>query len=104
MVGGAGPGTVPMELAIGFLDREVVDASVPLLHQSVIAELPVLVAIRPKPVAGIVMAFVSEAYRDPVAGEGPKLLDETVVELSRPLASQECDDLGTAVNELGAVS
>ena len=93
-----------MELALGFLDREVIDAGEALLHQPIVGELPVLVAVRAKPVPGIVMPFVSEAHRYPVLGEGPELLDEAIIELLHPFARQERDDLGATAEKLRPVS
>ena len=71
MVSRAGPRTVPMEFAFGFLDRAVVDGGKAPLHQAVAGKLPVLVAIGAKPVSGIVVPFVSEADGDAVSGECP---------------------------------
>ena len=43
----------------------------------------------------VVVPLVGEAHRDAVAAERPQLLDQPVVELLRPLAGQERDDLGS---------
>ena len=50
------------------------------------------------------MALVLEAHRDPVAVERPEVLAQRVVELALPLAREELDDLGAAVDELVAVA
>ena len=54
--------------------------------------------------AAVVVPFVGEPDCDAVRAEGPDLFDETVVELARPLAGQECNDVRTPLQELGAVS
>jgi hypothetical protein len=74
----------PVIFALGFRDGQVVDAGVPQAHQSLLVEFPVLVAIGPEPVARVVVMLVGEADGDSVALDGPKLLDEPVLELLRP--------------------
>src|SRR5437870_13137717 len=64
----------PVELALGLLDRQIVDAGVAAPHQAVFVEFPVLVAVGPVPIAGVVAAFVSKPYRDPSAAERPQFL------------------------------
>ena len=103
MIVGA-PSQRPMEFAIGFADREIVDACHALLHQPVFVELPVLVPVGTKPVARIVMPFVREAHGDMCFVEGPKFLDQAIVEFLRPLATQECHDGFASGEELGAVA
>lgn len=85
-------------------DRQIVDRSRTPLHQPVIGELPVFVAIGAKPVPCIVMPLVSEAHRDSVGCEGPELLDEAIVELLRPLASQEADDFLPTADEIRPIA
>lgn len=51
MVNGAWAGSVPIELAIGFFDRNVVDASLSLLHQTFGVELPILISVSAEPLA-----------------------------------------------------
>ena len=51
----------------------------------------------------IVVPLVSEAYRDPVAGERPKFLDEPLIEFTGPFAAEERHDLVSSVNEFGSV-
>jgi len=77
----------PMELTVGFADWQVVDACDAALHQTVIVKFPVLIAIGPDPVSGVVMTFVSKTHGDPVAGESPELLDQPVIEFPRSFAS-----------------
>ena len=62
-------------------------------HQPVLVELPVFVAVGTEPVAGVIVPLVRKAHGDAIAGEGPELLREAVVELAIPFAGQERDDL-----------
>jgi len=62
----------------------LVDAGDAPPHEAVLDELPVLVAVGAEPVIAIVMVFVREADGDVVAGEGPQLFDQAVVELPLP--------------------
>jgi hypothetical protein len=48
----------PMILAIGVLDRKIVDACIPGPHQAVIVELPILVSIGSVPVSRVVTEFI----------------------------------------------
>src|SRR5882672_10863772 len=75
----------PAILAVRFRDRKVVDAGQSPPHQTVLVEFPVLVAVRPVPVPGIVVPLVGEAHRDPVPLERPQLFDQAIVQLLRPL-------------------
>src|SRR5215470_641384 len=94
----------PTILALGVLDRQIVDACNAHLHQPLLIELPVLVAVGTVVLAAVVVPLVSEAHRDPVAGKRPQLLDQPVIELAGPLAGQERDDFAPALQELGAVA
>src|SRR5580693_3842295 len=96
-------GPIPMVLPLAFLDRQIIDASVTEPVQAGVVILPVLVAVRAKPVAGIVVPFICKANRDPVAIERPKFLDETIVELARPFPREKGDDLRSSPDELGPV-
>src|SRR5581483_6524009 len=94
----------PAELAIGLGDRVLVDAGDAAAHQSVGVEFPVLVAVSAEPGAAVVMELVGEAHGDAVAREGPKLLDQPVVQLPRPFALEKRLDLCAPVDELGTVA
>src|ERR1700733_4196682 len=50
------------------------------------------------------MILIGEAYRDAVTRKCPQLLDQAVVQFSRPLPLQESDNLLSSGWELGAVS
>src|SRR5690242_9896171 len=70
---------VPVEFALCRRNRQIVDRRNAAAHQPALVEFPILVAIGAEPVAGIVTPFISEPYCDPIAGEGPQLLDQTVL-------------------------
>src|SRR5260370_33873144 len=65
----------PVILTFVLFDWQVIDAGDTQVHQPVLVELPVLVAIAAEPIAAIVVPFVSEANRDSVLVECPNLLD-----------------------------
>src|SRR5579862_7038194 len=75
-----------------------------MVHDAVFVELPVFVSIGAVPVAGVVVALVGKTNGDAGSIEGPKFLDEAVVELAAPLSGEELDDLFAAVDKLRAVS
>src|SRR5438874_1309012 len=74
------------------------------LHETMLVELPVLVAVRAEPLAGVVMPLVGEAHGDAVAVEGPQFLDEPVVELLVPFAREELHDGLAPLQELRAIA
>jgi hypothetical protein len=94
----------PVELALVFLDGVIVDGSDAPCHEPRAVELPVLVAVGPEPVAAVVVPFVGEAHRNPVAVMRPHFLDETVIQLFRPLARQKRDNGVSARQELIPIS
>src|SRR6185437_7862240 len=94
----------PAVLALGFGDRQVVDARVPAAHEAALIELPVLVAVGAEPGAAVIVPLVGEANRNTIAGERPYLLDQPVVELARPFSLEKGDDLRAAVDEFRAVA
>lgn len=89
MVGWARPRTIPVKLPIWRADRDVIDAGVPLAHETLRTKGPVLIAVGSEPSPGQVMPFIGEADGDMVFGKGPKLLDQPVVALMGPLSVQE---------------
>lgn len=99
MVRGARPSPVPPHLSVRFADSKVIDAGVAFAHQSVLVKLPVLISVRAKPFAGVVMPLIRKAHGDAIAAKRPELLDETVVKLGAPLLREEVDNLGAAVEE-----
>src|SRR5215813_10667043 len=89
--------------SVAVLDRQVVDAGDAPPHQAVRVELPVLVAIAAKPVAGIVVPFICKAHSDPVVAVRPHFLDQPIIELAIPFAREKRLNRLAAVNELGAI-
>src|ERR1700730_12734635 len=70
MAGGTRSGG-PQEFAVFRGDRHVVDACFPAAHQSIAIEFPLLVAVRAKPIAGIIAPLILEANTDAVFIERP---------------------------------
>jgi hypothetical protein len=64
----------PVILAFAFPDWQVIDAGDAQVHQAVLIEFPVLVAITAEPISAIVVPFISEADRDSVLTEMSKPL------------------------------
>src|SRR5688572_30441372 len=94
----------PVILAVGTADRQGVDAGDSPRHVAAGIEFPVLVAIRAEPVTAVIVPFVGEAHRDAVFVKSPQLLDQAVVELARPFACQELNDLIAPGEKLGTVA
>ena len=90
----------PMIFAIRFLDWKIIDARKSQPHQAIVVELPILVAIRAIPVPRIIVPLVGEAHGDAVIRECPQFLDQAVVELFDPLASEKGDDVLSSVHKL----
>src|ERR1700732_2675864 len=94
----------PVIFALAIFDRQVVDAGDPPSHQALFVELPILVAIAAKPVAGIVVPFICKAHGYPVVAKRPDFLDQPILQLANPLACEEFLDGLAATNELGSVA
>ena len=60
-----------MKLAVRFGDGMFVDARDAPAHQPIRVELPILIAISAKPVAAIIVVFVSKTNGDAIAREDP---------------------------------
>src|SRR6204780_3209538 len=73
---------------VGLRDRQVVDARQAQSHQAMLVEFPVFVAVAAKPMAAI-MPLVGETHGDSVLAKRPKLLDQPIIEFTRPFARQE---------------
>ena len=95
-------GPVKQTLALG--DGQIVDAGVARLHQSVLVEFPVLVAVGAKPVAAVVVPLIGKAYRNTVIAPRPQFLNQPVLLLFTPFPLQEVDNLRSAVNKFAAVT
>src|SRR6266403_6002260 len=93
----------PAILPVRFPEGKIVDAGQPQPHQAILVELPVLVAVRAVPIPRVIVPLIREADCNPMSPEGPKLLDQPVVQLLVPLARKEGDDLWPSVDELRAV-
>ena len=76
----------PTKQPVSLADRHVVDAGLTPAHQAIRVEFPLFIAVCAVPVPGIVVPFVLEAHRDAMPGDGPKLLDQPVIELPGPFA------------------
>src|SRR5712675_2581540 len=83
---------------------QIVDAGDPDAHQTVLVELPILIAVAAEPVAAIAAPFVGEAHGDTVFPKCPEFLDQPVVELATPLARQERLDFSAALQKLDAIA
>src|ERR1700689_3860216 len=89
----------PMIKAVLLLDRQIVDARGAHPHQTVLVELPVLIAVAAEPASRIRAPFGGEGNGDPVLMKGPEFLDQPIVELAVPFASQKRLDRGPALKE-----
>jgi hypothetical protein len=54
----------PQKATLLFLNRYVVDAGFPALHETVVVKLSLLVAVAAIPLAGIVVTFILKAHGD----------------------------------------
>ena len=90
----------PAKFPLGFGDGEIVDAGVAGAHVAERVELPVLIAVRTKPVACVVVRLVGEAHGDAVFGERPQLFDQAILIFVRPLAREELDNRGSPGEKL----
>ena len=96
-------GKFPVKFTVCFSDANVVDARVPMRHQTVVIELPVLVPVGPVPLTLRRLELVAVSCRNPVVGKRPELFDESVIQFLRPLIFEELDDFITALQERIAV-
>src|ERR1700716_365876 len=94
----------PAKAAVFLRNRNIVDAGFAAAHQAGLVEFPLLVAVGAMPLPGIVMPLVLKPHRDVVAVERPEILDQAILMLLRPFASEERDDRGAALEKFGAVA
>src|SRR6266702_1413829 len=94
----------PAVLALGFLDRQVIDAGQTTAHETVLGELPVFIGIGPEPMPRVIMPLIREAHRDAGVMKGPELFDEAVVQLFGPFALEKLDNSLAPHQELAAVT
>src|SRR5205807_5874927 len=94
----------PMILALRLGDRKIINGCVSQPHQAVLIKLPIFVSVGSEPVAGVIVPFVGKTDRNAISVMSPKLFNQPVVQLFRPLAFQKLDDLLPPVGKLGAIS
>ena len=93
-----------MIFSVRFFDRKIIDAREPQTHQAIVVVFPIFVAVRPIPVARVVVPLVSKPNGNAISGESPKLFDQPIVELLCPLTGKEGDDFLCGRHKFGAVS
>src|SRR6266496_2334042 len=96
--------TLPAELPLRFLDRQVVYAGEAAFHVAGLVKLPILIAVGAIPLAVFVVPFVFEPHGDAVVAERPQLFLQTIVQFLVPFAPEELDDLSATVKELRSVA
>lgn len=82
------------------LNRQVVDAGDAPLHEPMLVELPVFVAIRAPPMTCVVMPLVRETYGYTVSVKRPKLFGQSVIQFFTPLSGEKPNDRLAARQEL----
>src|SRR5216683_3066214 len=93
-----------MILTLALRNRKIVDAGDAQAHQAVFVELPILVAVAPKPMAAVVMPLVGESHGNAIIRESPQFLDQPIVQLARPFSNQERLNGLAPLEELDAVA
>jgi hypothetical protein len=97
----------PMKEAVAFVDWQVIDAGVAFLHEAVLVEFPVFIAVRTEPFACVIIPFVGKAHGDVVACESPQFLNQPVFMFTCPFTFFVPDQLeiracyATAVDGIG---
>src|SRR5580698_4951576 len=94
----------PVILTFRLLDREIIDARVAVMHHTIFVELPVLVSVRPKPIAGIIVPFIGETNSNTCAVKRPQLLDESIVQFTPPFACEKLLDFLSAGHKLRPIT
>ena len=75
----------PEELTLASSIGRSLMHGVTMMHQAFGIEFPVLVAVGAEPLAAVVVPFIGETHGDPIASEGPKLLDQPVIQFRAPI-------------------
>ena len=65
----------PMIFSFRLLDWEIVDARVAKSHQTIVAKLPILIAVGAEPIPGVVVPFVGEADGNAISVVSPELFN-----------------------------
>src|SRR5437588_4105865 len=94
----------PVIFARAFGDRQIVDAGDAQPHQTILVEVPILVAVTAKPIAAVVVPFIGEAHRDAIVAKRPDFLDQAIIELPAPFPREERFDGLASLQELGAIA
>lgn len=94
----------PMEQALALEDWHVIDRGVTLLHEAVFVEQPILVSVRAKPIAIVVMIFIAKTNSNSIVSVGPEFLDQSVVLLADPLVLEKVSHLFAALQKTGTVA
>ena len=94
----------PVIFALRLLDWQIVDGSKPQAHQPVLIEPPILISIRAKLIPRVIVPFIGKTHGDTVSLERPKLLDQPILQLFRPFASEKRDNFLPSVHKFRAVS
>ena len=93
----------PMVLALGLLDREVIDTGKPHSREALFIELPIFITVGAKPISRIIVAFIGESHGNPVFVKTPEFLDKPVIKFPVPFTRKKCDDRLGASEEFGTV-
>src|SRR5215467_4149263 len=81
--------------------RHVIDRRVPMMHQALGIENPVLISISTVPLPIVVVVFICKADSNSVMIEGEQLLDEAIFQFAIPFPRQKTNNLLASCNELG---
>ena len=71
----------PVVFTVALFDWDIVDAGDAQAHQTMLVELPVLIAVTAEPLAAVVVPFISKAHSDAVFAIGPDFLNQAIVDL-----------------------
>jgi hypothetical protein len=87
----------PAILALRLLEWQIVDGRELQAHESVLIELPIFIAIRAEPIAGVIVPFIGKAHCDTVSLKSPNLFDQAIVKFFRSLAFQKFENFLSSV-------
>lgn len=75
-----------MKQTLGFADRQIIDAGVAFPHQAIIFKLPIFIAVRAKPLPGVIFPFIGEANRNAMTIVCPNFFDQSVFVFALPFS------------------